>query len=312
MVKTLIFLLSLIALTSSQLWARDLQKTAPLEAPLSVSFGAVSMGEVARTTFVLKNLSNEELTIESIISSCGCSTAQAERDVIPASGNVVVTVIVDTAQKLGEIKKTLRISLANYRLPVIVSVEGQVSIPSMHHEGVKGVKLFSEKCISCHSKQGEGRQGLPLYLADCAMCHGTARQGSSAPALLAFRPDWMTTIRNGRIAMTAFAHNHGGPLSEDQLASLQAFLEGGVIKKKGGSGFRLYYENCSPCHGEMRMGPIGPDIRLEKLAHLPKEELRKLLVEGTKNPMMPSFWDQKKGWLTSEEIDLIVDYLKGE
>lgn len=64
--------------------------------PTSYDFGVISKaGEVVKTTFVIKNGSDNEVSLTEITTSCGCTTADVEEKVIPAGDSRQLTVYFD-------------------------------------------------------------------------------------------------------------------------------------------------------------------------------------------------------------------------
>ncbi len=65
-----------------------------------------------------------------------------------------------------------------------------------------------------------------------------------------------------------------------------------------------YKEHCAACHGEARLGGIGPALIPENLARLRKPEAEKVIREGRTASQMMGFGDK----LTAEEIKALVEY----
>ena len=49
-------------------------------------FGKVKQGQVVATEIAMRNAGNSDLTIEAVTTSCGCTTAQIQPEVIPPGG----------------------------------------------------------------------------------------------------------------------------------------------------------------------------------------------------------------------------------
>jgi mono/diheme cytochrome c family protein len=75
--------------------------------------------------------------------------------------------------------------------------------------------------------------GAELFAAACAICHASDRRAAMVPDLevargprdRAFWQKWITEGKEGTL-MPAFAAQHGGPLSEEQMASLVDYVNG--------------------------------------------------------------------------------------
>jgi mono/diheme cytochrome c family protein len=80
--------------------------------------------------------------------------------------------------------------------------------------------------------EGDPNQGAVLYDQNCVVCHGLEAEGRVGASLAknwpSIRPDLSikTTIANGisGTAMPAWSQENGGPLSEEQINDLVAFL----------------------------------------------------------------------------------------
>lgn len=68
----------------------------------------------------------------------------------------------------------------------------------------------------------------------------------------------------------------------------------------------LYQKHCQSCHGEGRIGSMGPALLPESLERIREPELRKVIAEGRPLTQMPGF----AGQLAPEEIDALVAYVK--
>lgn len=65
-----------------------------------------------------------------------------------------------------------------------------------------------------------------------------------------------------------------------------------------------YKEHCASCHGEARLGGIGPALLPENLARLRKPEAEKVIREGRPATQMLGFGDK----LSGEEIKALVPF----
>jgi mono/diheme cytochrome c family protein len=286
--------------------------------PLKVSqtvFKGVYMGEKAKLNVLVHNEGSNDLKISKVKTSCGCTTTKLKSNLIPAGEKVEIEVEVDTKQKLGPMSKSVRVFIEHFTLPHSFQVTGEVLKNSMnHHHNVDPKELFSPKCASCHVVPTENLHGRPLYLAACAMCHGTYRQGGDGPALAPNNhgEHWNMVLRKGLVRMPGFHQDHGGPLDEMQIQSLEVFLKSPKPEPADHSlkGLELYVESCSPCHGASFMGPIGPDIRPSALEAFDRSELLELLRSGGNHLCMPPFLDQLGGSLNEQQIETLVDFLK--
>jgi mono/diheme cytochrome c family protein len=91
--------------------------------------------------------------------------------------------------------------------------------------------VFKGDCVRCHVTPGEGKLGKALYDASCGICHDSHNRATMVPDLLALKMPtdkdfWRAWITYGRPSslMPAFAQAEGGPLTEEQIASLVTYL----------------------------------------------------------------------------------------
>ncbi|MCM8595962.1 nitrite reductase [Accumulibacter sp.] len=68
---------------------------------------------------------------------------------------------------------------------------------------------------------------------------------------------------------------------------------------------QLYREHCAACHGESRLGGIGPALLPENLERLRKPEAVKVIREGRVATQMPAFADR----LSSGEAQQLADWI---
>jgi mono/diheme cytochrome c family protein len=92
--------------------------------------------------------------------------------------------------------------------------------------------VFRGECASCHAAPTIGKKGEQLYTAACAVCHDTPHRATMVPDLRALKNAtgkeyWAHWINNGKPGslMPAFSRTHGGPLDNEQIASLAEFLD---------------------------------------------------------------------------------------
>lgn len=68
---------------------------------------------------------------------------------------------------------------------------------------------------------------------------------------------------------------------------------------------KLYRDNCLSCHGEQRLGGMGPALLPENLGRLKPEDAKKVISQGRPSTQMPAF--QKT--LSSADIDALAAYI---
>jgi len=134
--------------------------------------------------------------------------------------------------------------------------------------------------------------GQQLYAENCANCHGDLGEGGENPALpgdiiapistaeyLKTRDDFTLTSIIGQgqpnFGMSPFGSAFGGPLDDDQIDSIVVYLRSWeddppvelppevTVDTVDLSGFDIYAQICSQCHGITGGGGVGPSLRAE-------------------------------------------------
>jgi mono/diheme cytochrome c family protein len=212
-----------------------------------------SPGEkVAPFTFNLTNVWTNEIVIDNVHASCGCTTATlpAKPWHIPPKGGGPVHVQVNLAGKMGLITKTLtfyykmlpdsatvRTRVINLRvnIPLPPAALGTMTEAERKAAMIKAAgdaqAIFKGDCARCHADKGRQALGQDLYAADCGICHESSHRERFVPDLHALKQAtdfdyWKTVITWGKphTMMPAFAAAQGGPLSEEQIISLATYL----------------------------------------------------------------------------------------
>jgi mono/diheme cytochrome c family protein len=91
--------------------------------------------------------------------------------------------------------------------------------------------IFAGKCVECHVIPTIGKRGKQLYSTACGICHESKNR---APFVTALRPlakdkdsqywqQWIAESKPNTL-MPAFAKKHGGPLDDNQIRTLVAYL----------------------------------------------------------------------------------------
>jgi len=187
--------------------------------------------------FALTNSSPEQVTVEYIRGSCGCTVAKMPSNpwVLPPGAEGVFEVKVDLRGKRGTLNKMIYLFTSHgYK-----TLRLKVAIP-MPTGGVTGKRLtnlrlaaadrqavFKGDCASCHAAPGEGKTGESLFHAVCGVCHEAEHRASMVPDLAQQTrirsPElWRFWISYGKAntLMPAFSQRQGGILTDEQIASL--------------------------------------------------------------------------------------------
>ncbi|MBS1251944.1 MAG: Cbb3-type cytochrome c oxidase subunit CcoP1 [Anaerolineales bacterium] len=116
-------------------------------------------------------------------------------------------------------------------------------------------------------------QGRALYARMCALCHGDNGEGYAAPASPALaNPNFLAVASDAYLfentargrpgtRMSAWADEYGGPLSEDEVRAIVAYVRSWQTKDSvdvsdvevdgdANRGATVYAQECAVCHGE--------------------------------------------------------------
>jgi mono/diheme cytochrome c family protein len=206
-----------------------------------------SPGEAAAPfVFNLTNVWTNEIVIDRVQASCGCTTASmpAVPWHIPPSGGGQVHAQVNLAGKMGLITKTLtfrtsvgpRIAYLKVNIPAAPASGGTLSQSerkaAMARAAADPRAIFQGDCVKCHVEKGRNALGEDLYAADCGICHESSHRQSVVPDLHALKQVtdleyWKAIITLGKPhgMMPGFGAAQGGPLSDAQVISLATYLD---------------------------------------------------------------------------------------
>lgn len=206
-----------------------------------------SPGEAAAPfIFNLTNVWTNEIVIERVRASCGCTTAEmpAVPWHIPPGGSGQVHAEVNLAGKMGLVTKTLtfdttvgpRIAYLKVSIPMAPASGGTLSQldrrAAMALAAADSRAIFQGDCAKCHVEKGLSALGEDLYAADCGICHESSHRESVVPDLHALKQAtdldyWKAIITLGKphSMMPGFGAAQGGPLSDAQINSLATYLD---------------------------------------------------------------------------------------
>jgi cytochrome c553 len=220
----------------------------PPLAPFPLVFDAESKtleakaGETNLTfTFKFTNATPAEVTIERVQTSCGCTTTRlpAMPWKVAAGTNGEFAVVADLRGKRGLFSKMVYVYTSQGFKALNVKVNLPEAPPGAGAERMRNLQLavadrqavLKGDCARCHVDPGTGKRGRELYLAVCGVCHEAEHRASMVPNLRTLphptdAEHWNNWIRHGKegTLMPAFSPTEGGPLSEEQIASLVNYL----------------------------------------------------------------------------------------
>lgn len=175
--------------------------------------------------------------------------------------------------------------------------------------------------------------GATLFARYCAFCHGPTGEGGRDPN----NPSRVVPPLNSVEYLSAkddqFLRQvtlEGEPevgmppwrdvLTDAELSRLIAFMRGWQIAPAELSGEELFARYCIVCHGSEGEGgpnPFSPEqiiVSLNSLEYLESHDdssLREVIAQGLPEEGMAPFAAEEGGPLNSQEIELLVDFIRG-
>lgn len=212
-------------------------------------------GEVtAPLAFTVTNVSKTNVVINWVRPSCGCTVAKLPTTpwtLAPGEGGTI-DLSVDLRNKFGVLSKyvsvdtsggqkllNLKITIPNAQ-PALAGGGPDARTRNMQVAMADRQAVFRGECASCHAAPTVGKKGEQLYAAACAVCHDAPHRATMVPDLRALKnatgldywKHWVTNGKPGSL-MPAFAKAEGGPLDDEQIASLSGFLNEKFPKAPG-------------------------------------------------------------------------------
>lgn len=205
----------------------------------------VTFGEpAAQFTFALTNVSKEPVTIVSVHTSCGCTTAQLPPMPwkLDPGANGEIHINMNLAGKSGTVIKSITVATDKgtkfllVRTIILPLASSASTAPGMREQNMMLARadrqaVFKGDCASCHAEPAKNKQGKELYAAVCGVCHEAEHRASMVPDLHIAKTErnedywrnWITHGKEGSL-MPAFAQSAGGILTPQQIDSLVAYL----------------------------------------------------------------------------------------
>lgn len=186
--------------------------------------------------FQVTNQAAGVVIVKAVHPSCHCTVARLPSlpwRLKPGESGAM-DVDVDVNNRWGQINKTIEVetSAGTNTLRVIV----KMPLPTEREKNritafADRQAVFKADCANCHLKPAAGKTGAELYQAICTICHEAEHRAEMVPDLAKLQKPmdgayWLNWIRLGKPGtfMPAFSKPFGGPLTEDQIASLIPFL----------------------------------------------------------------------------------------
>jgi mono/diheme cytochrome c family protein len=240
----------------------------------------VKEGEtMAKFTFYFTNVSSSEVSITALRPSCGCTAAKLPETpwkiAAGQSGPVSAEMNVQGSYGMKTKGLTVETSAGNKFLTLTAKLPPQPTTPAVASAGATpGMSMqrseaersrnlqsaLSDRqaplkgdCAKCHVEPTAGKYGRDLYVAACGICHNAERRAemvvdlqervrtNSVPFPAEYWNMFVTMGKPGTL-MPAFAKEHGGFMTREQVSSLVDYLvkdfpkEGKIIYKETSMG----------------------------------------------------------------------------
>lgn len=214
-----------------------------------IDLGDVLQHEKVHVAFAFSNVGKSDLIIDKVEPSCGCTVVSKIKGTYKSGAADSIKIQLDTEDKYGIIRKEISVKSNDINSPEIQLVlEANVIehpdskiMDEMRAKAGNNASIFEGECRSCHVDRGVGKFGKELYTASCQMCHGPAFEmdGKHHPGI-PFTKEYLAAIPakilKERIAegsadpkkrgmMPGFQTDFGGPLTQEQVSSLVAYMK---------------------------------------------------------------------------------------
>lgn len=185
---------------------------------------------------------------------------------------------------------------------------------------------------------GDPERGGELFVENCAVCHGVDGEGRVGASLAQFpgievEASLVQTITQGvgGSVMPAWGQDFGGPLSDEDILDLAAYIQaafGGTqpieplptypalnlpplpdVEGDPGQGAAVYQADCAVCHGGQGEGRIGAGLAKSWPASDPAAYIRQVVREGIPGTTMPAWGESRGGPLSEDEIANVAAYV---
>jgi mono/diheme cytochrome c family protein len=185
---------------------------------------------------------------------------------------------------------------------------------------------------------GDPERGGELYVENCAVCHGVDGQGRIGASLESFPGiDASATVASTIAAgvpgsvMPAWAQSQGGPLSDDDINDLVAYVLGAFagtepiaplptyvaptiaslpdVEGNPSAGAVVYQANCAMCHGDQGQGRFGLALAKSWPVADPPIYIQSVVRQGIDGTTMPAWAQAEGGPLSDSEIGDVAAFV---
>lgn len=192
--------------------------------------------------------------------------------------------------------------------------------------------------VGAQGGEGDPENGGELYVEYCAVCHGVDGQGRVGASLQNFPgidagAALEQTISDGILGsvMPAWAESNGGPLTEQQIDDIVAYIQASFagtepveplpiynppaipplpdVQGDPAQGAVVYESNCVMCHGENGRGYFGAPLAKNWASNQPAVFIRDVVSTGIQGTTMPAWAAENGGPLTEQQIENVSAYV---
>lgn len=197
----------------------------------------------AVVAFSVTNLSQARVEIRTIQASCGCTVTKmpAQPWILEPGRQGVLEARTDLRGKRGILNKYLAVDssagyqVLHFKIEIPETAAADPKLDGRERNLVAALAdrqaVFRGDCARCHALPAQAQEGEGLYQEACAICHEAPKRASMVPDLcglngLRNRSYWQKWITRGKVGslMPAFGRAEGGPLSPEQITSLEDYL----------------------------------------------------------------------------------------
>lgn len=101
--------------------------------PESFDFGQAAQNKTLHKEFSIRNFGNEDLVIESVSTTCGCTAALMESKVVKPGGTTPLRVSLETRTYKGRVQRSVMVR-SNDRKSDLVEVKVEVTVAPVNQE----------------------------------------------------------------------------------------------------------------------------------------------------------------------------------
>jgi hypothetical protein len=190
--------------------------------------------------FSVTNVSDSDVAIDRVQTSCGCTIATMPDQpwILKPKDDGKMQVAVDLRGKVGTLTKTITVYFHDgdsNTLTVRIVMPNSSEMQRLRNQQLAAMErqlVFKDsECAHCHLDPARGKTGRELFATACGICHESPHRATMVPDLHALNhatdkvywKQWITAGKPGSL-MPGFGAEFGGPLDSAQIDSLVDYL----------------------------------------------------------------------------------------